>query len=192
MDTDSVNIRTIYDIYCWTQCGSINTIHYFGRDLFSIKIEGFFQPFFFVLQFVTGKEDCYDNIREYEYSVFTQQAFVKAASGEGAYKSTRIRGHRPGEPKDLQIALKTCNEALSEVTCAGGNLIRPPCLPGAANTQKPMQVTQVPNTDSFCCQSDPVYIILYAVHFHNDITGRSVGLSQILQCAFFNFLSKIF
>src|SRR5690606_31456077 len=26
MDTDSVNIRTIYDIYCWTQCGSINTL----------------------------------------------------------------------------------------------------------------------------------------------------------------------
>ena len=25
MDTDSVNIRTIYDIYCWTQCGSINS-----------------------------------------------------------------------------------------------------------------------------------------------------------------------
>jgi len=27
MDTDSVNIRTIYDIYCWTQCGSINIIY---------------------------------------------------------------------------------------------------------------------------------------------------------------------
>jgi hypothetical protein len=95
-----------------------------------------------------------------EHSVSTQQAFVKTASGKGVDKPAGIRGHRPGEPKDLQIALKTCNEALSEVTCAGGNLIRPPWLPGVATTRKPMQVIAVPDTDSFCCQSDHVYIIL--------------------------------
>jgi hypothetical protein len=59
--------------------------------------------------------------RENRYSVSTQQAFVKAASGEGIDKPAGIRGHRPGEPKDLQIALMTCHEAISEVTCAEGN-----------------------------------------------------------------------
>jgi len=58
------------------------------------------------------------SLRENEHSVFTQQAFVKTASGKGADKPAGIRGHRPGEPKDLQIALMTCNAALSEVTCA--------------------------------------------------------------------------
>jgi len=36
MDTDSVNIRTIYDIYCWTQCGSINSSWEFKINLEAI------------------------------------------------------------------------------------------------------------------------------------------------------------